>query len=202
MDTKEFIRRGDRSELGGELKKWFNRYWIKRNWVNAALGRRKWQTVSNIDLDQYLSHKATKVELSQLDALIDWKLDDYVKRRNTAKAKQENGIMQDQITIELRVDFADKDKIPELTKIACSMARTLVANVQLLGPTCKPECVVFTDNFMSAPQQVDIYADLIGKGKDELSAIEAKDAVFSGAATATVTGEDQVSDELLAALRS
>ena len=100
--------------------------------------------------------------------------------------------MQDQITIELRVDFADKEKIPELTKIACSMARTLVANVQLLGPTCKPECVVFTDNFMSPPQKVDIYADLIGKGKEELAA----------AAPATVTvAEDQVSSELLAAMR-
>ena len=131
------------------------------------------------------------MDLASLDNLLDWKLDRYLARKDRALAQQEAAI-QDQITIELRVDFADKGKIPELTKIACSMARTLVANVQLLGPTCKPECVVFTDNFMSPPEQVNIYADLIGKGKEELAA----------AATATVTvAEDQVSSELLAAMR-
>lgn len=129
------------------------------------------------------------MELEQVYQLLDWKLDRYISAKREA---MEGTKMQDQITIELRVDFADKGKIPELTKIACSMARTLVANVQLLGPTCKPECVVFTDNFMSPPEKVDIYADLIGKGKEELAA----------AATATVTvAEDQVSSELLAAMR-
>ena len=131
------------------------------------------------------------MDLASLDNLLDWKLDRYLARKDRAVSQQEV-VIQDQITIELRVDFADKEKIPELTKIACSMARTLVANVQLLGPTCKPECVVFTDNFMSPPEKLDIYADLIGKGKEELAA----------AATATVTvAEDQVSSELLAAMR-
>ena len=101
--------------------------------------------------------------------------------------------MQDQITIELRVDFADKDKIPALVNIACSMARTLVANVSLLGPTCKPECVVYTNNFMCPQQQINIYENLIAKGNVEL------DKVTGEHATAAVTG-GEVSDELLAAM--
>ena len=96
--------------------------------------------------------------------------------------------MQNMITIECKVDFADKDKIPELTKIACSMARTLIANVSLLGPVTKPECVVFNDDFMRGPEKINIYADLIGQGQ------------AATGDTATVT-EEAPSDELLAAVK-
>lgn len=101
----------------------------------------------------------SQMTLEQINALIDWKLD-----------RKENK-MQDQITIEIRVDFLDKAKIQEVIKIMCSMARTAVANINLLGPQCKPECVIFTDNFMSAPEKIDLYADLIGKGQEELNEI-------------------------------
>lgn len=193
MGTEEQQYRGDRGiarcELGLEgvsnPATW--RYWIKRKWVNANARRPPYTSSSNVELQKGIEG-LSPVELAQLNQLLDWKLDRYL----SAKAEATKGTkMQDQITIELRVDFADKDMIPELVKIACSMARTLVANVQLLGPTCQPECVVFTDNFMSPPEKVDLYADLIGKGREELTA----------AATAAVTGEDQVSGELLDAMK-
>ena len=130
-----------------------------------------------------MSHSLMSLE--DINALLDWKLNRYVEAK--AKAKEGN-TMQNMITIECKVDFADKDKIPELTKIACSMARTLVANVSLLGPVTKPECVVFNDDFMSGPEKINIYADLIGQGQ------------AAGGATATVT-EEAPSDELLAAMK-
>jgi hypothetical protein len=101
----------------------------------------------------------TSMTLEQINALIDWKMD-----------RKENP-MQDQITIEIRVDFLDKEKIQEVIKIMCSIAQTAVANINLLGPQCKPECVIFTDNFMAPPEKIDIYANLIGKGQEELDKI-------------------------------
>lgn len=131
------------------------------------------------------------MNMDGLDALIEWKLDGYMARKQRAK----EGKVQEQWTIEIRADFQDKDKIPQITEIVCAAARHLVANVVLLGPTCKPECVIFTDNFMSASQKIDIYSDLIGKGQKELAA-----AGITGAVT-TETEADKVSDELLAALK-
>lgn len=64
----------------------------------------------------------------------------------------------------------------------------------LLGPTCKPECVIFTDNFMSASQKLDIYSDLIGKGQKELAAAAA-------GVTGAVTTETEVSSEMLDAMK-
>ena len=127
----------------------------------------------------------SQMSLEEINALLDWKLNKYAEAK--AKAKEGN-TMQNIITIECKMDFADKDKIPELTKIACSMARTLVANVSLLGPVTKPECVVFNDDFMSGPEKINIYADLIGQGQ------------VTAGATAAVT-EEAPSDELLAAMK-
>ena len=65
------------------------------------------------------------------------------------------------------------------------MARTLAANIQLLDPVCKPECVVYTDNFMSPPEKINIYQDLIGKGDQELQ----ESAGISSELLAAVTGD-------------
>ena len=123
-----------------------------------------------------------------INRLIEWKL---------ARAKKGNK-MQEQWTIELRADFADKEKIPEITKIFCAAARHMMANVMLLGPSCKPECVIFTDNFMSAPDKIDIYSDLIAKGQAELKAIA------DGGVTGNGNNEEastEPSSELLAAMK-
>lgn len=128
------------------------------------------------------------MDLEQIDALINWKL---TRHQAAAKAAKEGTQMQDQITIELRVDFADKEKIPELIKLACSMARTLVANVQLLGPTTKPECTVFTDNFIAPPLKIDIFSDLIAKGQAQLAA----------AGDTALEADQVVSQEMLDAMK-
>jgi len=112
-----------------------------------------------------MAGKATSLDIAGLNNLIEWKIYRWAEHRDKAKEGTE---MQDQITIECRMDFKDKDKIPEVIKLACSMARTLAANIQLLDPVCKPECVVYTDNFMSPPEKINIYQDLIGKGDQEL----------------------------------
>jgi hypothetical protein len=124
------------------------------------------------------------MRIEDIDARLEWMLD---RKRNWRDQRGNN--MQDQFTIEIRVDFEDKGKIEEVQKLVCSMARTLVANVQLLGPACKPDCVIYSDNFMSPPEKLDLYADLIGKGNQELAAIAEK------------TGEEVVSAEMLAAMK-
>lgn len=140
------------------------------------------------------------MDLEQIDTLLNWKLDGYINARHMAK---EGSKMQDQITIELRVDFADKEKIPELIKIACAAARHMVANVQLLQPVTKPQCVVFTDNFMSPPESIDIFGDMIGAGQAQLKAIA--DSGVSGAVTAEVTAAEDAagapSQEMLDAMK-
>jgi len=136
-----------------------------------------------------MSH--SRMSLEDIDALLKWKLDDYV----ASKAAVKGGKMQAIITIECKVDFADKDKIPALTDLACSMATTLEANIQLLSPTTKPEIVVYNDDFMSGPIKVDRWANLIAQGKGQMAAV-------GGEVTAAVTDEEQPSDELLAAMNS
>jgi hypothetical protein len=156
----------------------------------SGMNKQLWQAVSRLSCKTGRDMSHTKLGLKDINALIDWKLDKYL----AAKAAKAEGRMQDMITIECRVDFADQDKIPELIKIACSMARTLVANVNLLGPTTKPECVIWSDNFMLPPEKINIYADLIEGGNAQL--------VYAGAGdTATVTAEESLSDELLAAMK-
>src|ERR1700730_10097979 len=88
--------------------------------------------------------------------------------------------MRQGITIELGVDFIDKEKFPELIKIACALAVTLKANAQLLTPTCKPECMVFTDDFMAPPKKIDMYENLVAKGQAQITAV-------GGEVTAEVT---------------
>lgn len=126
----------------------------------------------------YRSHLLTEfthMGLDDLNALLEWKLDRAV--RNTKEGK-----MEDTITIEMKVDFGSKDVMPQLIGIACSMARTLKANVDLLGPVTKAQCVVFTDSHFAPPQKIDIYADLIGKGQEELNRIAARDDVYAPSA--------------------
>jgi hypothetical protein len=129
-----------------------------------------------------------------LDTIISWRLDKYLAR----KKRVLEGHMQDQITIELRVDFADKDKIPELIKIACAAARHMVACVQVLQPVHRPECVVFTDNFMSAPEKIDIYADLIAAGQEEMKRLA--DSGVTGHGN-IASDADAPSSELLEAIK-
>jgi hypothetical protein len=132
----------------------------------------------------------SKMSLEDINALLKWKLEGYA----ASKAAVKKGIsMQTMITIECKVDFADKDKMPELTNLACSMATTLEANIQLLGPTTKPEIVVYNDDFMSGPIKIDRWANLIAQGKEQMAAV-------GTGATAVVTDEEQPSDELLSAM--
>jgi hypothetical protein len=123
------------------------------------------------------------VSLEDVDALIDWKL----------HRRMEGTTMRQGITIELGVDFIDKEKFPELVKIACGLAVTLKANAQLLTPTCKPECMVFTDDFMAPPKKIDMYENLVEKGQQEMAAVGGDD----------VTGEvtTPIDADLLKALK-
>ena len=184
MGTEEQQRRCNRSVTCDEL--------IKRHGSVPV----RWQSVARLSCRLGRDMSNTSMTLEDVDALLEWKVHGYIAARN---AVDEGMKMQDQITIELRVDFADKEKIPELIKIACAAARHMLANVQLLGPACQPECVVFTDNFMSPPVKISNYSDLVGTGRKELEALAGSGV--SGAVTDPVTGEEGVSSELLAAMK-
>lgn len=153
MDSEKRCNGGNRSQLSPELKAKLGQ--IREKWFYDASGKIR---------DGY--HKQLNLEC--LDKLIEWKIYRWAEARD----KVRNGQMQDQVTIECQMDFTDKDKMQEVIKLACSTARTLAANIQLLDPVCKPQCVVYTDNFMSPPEKINIYQDLIGKGNEELQETE------------------------------
>ncbi len=113
-----------------------------------------------------MSSLTSSLTLDQINHLVEWKLYKYGDRKE--HAQKEPSVMQEQITIELRVDFDDPQKIEEVIKLACHMRNTLVSNVHLLGPRTSPECIVYSDNFMSPAVKVDHFKDLIGEGEKEM----------------------------------
>ena len=131
--------------------------WTTASWAERYLARCRLSCKLGRDMAQ------SSMTLEQMDALLKWKIDDYQAARKAA----EEGHVQDRITIEIQVDFADKGKISEIIKAACGMGRNLLAQVRLLGPACEPTAVVFTDNFMAPAEKIDIFADLIEEGNKQ-----------------------------------
>lgn len=162
-------------------REWNERYrsWdIQENAQGARLHiERKWYARRNVGLgyDADYAHYYTlnrgkeeyrdMLSLEQLDRLIDWKVQGRIRITN----KVREGQMQDQITIEIRIDFEDKEKVQQMRDAACAAARKLLASAKLLGPRVEPTAAVFTDDFMAPADKLSIYADLDGKPNENLS---------------------------------
>ena len=93
-----------------------------------------------------------------------------------------------QFTVELRVDFDDKEKLELLRKIVLSDARHMLSNAGILNDKVKPTISVYGDDFFHGQIEINLFDDLIGDGKKELAK--------SGAAE----GDTEISADLLSAL--
>lgn len=97
--------------------------------------------------------------------------------------------MQRQFTIEIRVDFADSDKLGPLKQTLIQAARHGYATAQLLSDNPKSTRVaIFSDDFFTGHQEIALLEDVIQQGLD--------------ATGETTSGSDSVSSELLAAVQS
>jgi hypothetical protein len=124
------------------------------------------------------------LDLDGLDKLIEWKVYQYLGHKEAIERGEP--VMQVQVTIELRCDFEDKDKVAVLIEAAQTSARHMLATASLLSDKTKPQIVVFTDDFFSGHKDIPLFADKIAQGEKLLE---------SGQDTA-------VSDEMLAAMKA
>lgn len=144
-----------------------------------------------------------KMSLDHMDKLIEWSL---FKWRDRKEQNERGEAMNDEIVIELRVNFADKEKTKQVIAVACSMARTLKANVQFLGPVHAPEVIVRHGDYFHAPEEIDLFSDLIAAGTKELDKVyqAAADKALTPAtqgATQDATSGEVIDQELLDAVR-
>ena len=104
--------------------------------------------------------------------------------------------MQRQFTIELRVDFADADKLPVLKNVLKQVARHAYATAQLLTDNPKTtQIAVHSDDFFTGHEEIKLMEDTIQDGLDSVAMSDAA----ANTDTATVDA-DAVSAELKAAM--
>lgn len=96
--------------------------------------------------------------------------------------------MQRQFTIELRVDFADAEKLGPLKQVLQQAARHAFATAMLISDNPKStQVAIFSDDFFSGHEEIKLLDDLIQQGLD--------------ATGETSSGADEVSSELMDAVR-
>lgn len=102
----------------------------------------------------------------ELDAYIEWKAGSMGVLKHYRLATITRGAhMQRQFTIELRVDFADRDKLVELKQTLLQCARHAYTTAQLLSDTPKTtDIAIFSNDFFSPPEEIKLLDDLIAKG--------------------------------------
>lgn len=125
------------------------------------------------------------LEPDALDMLIDWKVYKVLGIKE-AREKGEH-TMQYQFTLELRVDFEDKDKNEIMKEAVRAAAKHMYATAALLADRVKPQIAIFSDDFFNGSEAVDMLKDTVNIGKDALTAAGSEE------------GDTAVSDELLAA---
>lgn len=123
----------------------------------------------------------------ELDKLIEWKAGSPAVLKHYRMDTITRGAhMQRQFTIELRVDFADQDKLEPLKQTLRQAARHCYAAAMLISDNPKAtQIVIYSEDFFSAHEEIKLLDDIIQEGLDTVGA-------DSG-------GTDGVSSELAAA---
>lgn len=94
--------------------------------------------------------------------------------------------MQRQFTIELRVDFADAEKLGPMRQVLQQVARHAFAAAQLISDNPKStQIAIFSDDFFSGHEEIKLLDDVIQQGLDQVG---------------EDSGSDGVSDELRGAV--
>jgi len=76
--------------------------------------------------------------------------------------------MQRQFTIELRVDYADNEK-NQAMRLACQQAaQHLNATAVLLSDGQRPQIAVFSDDFYSGREEIELVSGTIQSGLDSI----------------------------------
>jgi hypothetical protein len=128
----------------------------------------------------------------QLDALIDWRAGSIPVLKHYMQGLTLRGgeKMQRQFTIELRVDFADADKLGPMRQVLQQAARHAFATAQLISDNPKStQIAIFSDDFFSGHEEIKLLDDVIQQGLDqqgEESGSEEISSELMGAANGTV----------------
>ncbi len=124
----------------------------------------------------------------QLNQLIDWKAGSIKSlKRYKLHTITEGAHMQRQFTIELRVDFADAEKLVPLQQTLQQAARHALATARLISDNPKStQVAIYSEDFFSGHQQISLMEDVIQQGLDETGE--------------TSSGSDTISSELMGAL--
>lgn len=88
--------------------------------------------------------------------------------------------MQRQFTIELRVDFADQDKLEPLKQVLQQAARHAFATAQLISDNPKlTKIAIFSDDFFSGHEEIKLLEDTIQQGLDAVGETSGSDGLSS-----------------------
>lgn len=96
-------------------------------------------------------------------------------------------VMQRQFTMELRVDYADNEKTKVMRQAMQQAARHVYATATLIADGVKPQIALFSDDFFTGHEQIELLEDTISQGVQ---------AIDNG------EPEEEISSELLAAATS
>jgi hypothetical protein len=105
-----------------------------------------------------------------LNKLIEWRSGSIsVLRHYKLHTISRGAHMQRQFTVELRVDFADQDKLPALKQVLQQCARHAFATAQLLSDSPKTtQIAIFSDDFFSGHEEIKLLDDTIQQGLDQI----------------------------------
>jgi hypothetical protein len=106
----------------------------------------------------------------ECNRLIDWKAGSIAVLRSYKLDTITRGAhMQRQFTIELRVDFADPEKLGPLKQVLQQAARHAFATAQLISDNPKStQIAIFSDDFFSGHEEIKLLDDTIQEGLDAI----------------------------------
>lgn len=114
---------------------------------------------------------------TELDQMIEWKAGSIavLKHYQSKMAEQlKEQCMQRQFTIELRVDFADQEKLEALKITLKQAARHCHATAMLISDNPKStQIAIYSEDFFTGNEEIKLLDDVIGDGLAESPATEA-----------------------------
>jgi hypothetical protein len=104
----------------------------------------------------------------ELDQIIEWKAGSIAVLKHYKLDTITRGAhMQRQFTIELRVDFADPEKLGPLKNVLQQAARHAFATAQLISDNPKStQIAIYSDDFFSGHETIALLEDTIQQGLD------------------------------------
>lgn len=96
-------------------------------------------------------------------------------------------VMQRQFTIELRVDYADTEKTKVMRQAMQQAARHVYATATLLADGVKPQIAIFSDDFFTGHESIELLDDTISQGLAQIGGPDEDSGVSSELAAAVKT---------------